>query len=164
VATNPIFIMPNITLRAATPADHAAIRALDDRLVAEAHLPGATPADFHRFQRNFTDAALIDSHPQSRLIVAVDAVDNLLGYIHLKSMPDDVLARDVGYVSIIAVAENRAGRGIGRLLMAAAENWAREQQLPALILDVFASNETARRFYTKAGFGEDSVRLRRSLL
>jgi len=153
----------SVTLRSATQADHAALRAFDDRLIAEAALPGATGADFQRFQRRFTDAALSDTNPQSRLIVAVDDRDQILGYMHLKSTHDDVFDCETGYLSIIAVAEITAGKGIGRLLMKTAEDWARAQGYPALLLDVFASNDTARRFYARAGFAEDSVRLRRPL-
>jgi len=68
-----------------------------------------------------------------------------------------------GYLGIIAVAENATGKGIGRLLMEAAENRAREQGYPSLLLDVFASNATARSFYRKIGFIEDSMRLRRTI-
>ena len=87
----------------------------------------------------------------------------ILGYIHLKAITDDVLGRDVGYLSIIAVAESASGKGIGRSLMAAAELWAREKNYPALLLDVFASNRTARAFYERQGFAEDSLRLRKAL-
>jgi ribosomal protein S18 acetylase RimI-like enzyme len=151
------------TLRPATEADHEALRALDDRLIAEASLPGATRADFQRFQRRFTDSALADQDPKSRLIVAEDGEGKVLGYIHLQPTHDDVLDVETGYLSIIAVAGEAAGKGIGRRLMEAAEDWAREQGYPSLLLDVFASNEMARRFYHKAGFDEDSLRLRRDL-
>lgn len=154
---------PPVSLRAATAADHATLRAFDARLIAEASLPGATPEDFARFQRNFTDKALADSNPQSRLIVAVDGDGKILGYMHLQPTHDDVLDVETGYVSIIAVAGNAAGQGIGKQLMEAAEEWAREQTYPSLLLDVFASNETARRFYQRQRFGEDSVRLRKTL-
>jgi ribosomal protein S18 acetylase RimI-like enzyme len=153
----------SVTLRAATPADHPAIRALDPRLIAEAKLPGATREDFLRFQRRFTDAALADTNPKSRLIVAVDSGDQVLGYTHLKPTHDDVLDVETGYLSIIAVAESAAGKGIGRLLIEAAESWAKEQGYPSLLLDVFASNKTARSFYEKADVIEDSVRLRRTI-
>ncbi|WP_374310762.1 N-acetyltransferase family protein [Dongia sp.] len=151
------------TLRPATEADHEALRALDDRLIAEASLPGATRTDFQRFQRRFTDKALADTNPKSRLIVAADGDGKILGYIHLQPTHGDVLDRETGYVSIIAVAEEAAGQGVGRKLMEAAESWAREQGYPSLLLDVFASNETARRFYERTGFVEDSVRLRCNL-
>ena len=152
-----------VTLRAATAADKAAIRAFDPRLIGEAALPGASRKDFLRFQRNVTDAALTDINPKSRLIVAADSDDRVLGYIHLKPIHDDVLDVETGYLNIIAVAESAAGQGIGRRLMSAAENWARDRGYPSLLLDVFASNETARSFYEKADFVEDSVRLRRTI-
>jgi GNAT superfamily N-acetyltransferase len=152
---------PTITLRPATEADHAALRALDDRLIADATLPGATRADFQRFQRRFTHSALADRDPKSRLIVAADESGAILGYMHVKPTHDDVLGCETGYLSIIAVAESAAGQGIGRLLMQAAEDWARAQGYPSLLLDVFASNETARSFYCKTGFIQDSMRLRR---
>jgi ribosomal protein S18 acetylase RimI-like enzyme len=154
---------PPITLRTATPADHDALRAFDARLIAEASLPGATPDDFIRFQRNFTDKALADTNPDSRLIAAVDAAGVVCGYIHLQPIHDEVLDRAIGYVSIIAVSENAGGLGIGRSLMQAAEDWAREKKYAALTLDGFASNEGARRFYERQGFAEDSVRLRKKV-
>ena len=152
-----------ITLRAATIADHATLRAFDARLIAEASLPGATRDDFIRFQRRFTDAALAETNPKSRLIVACDGDDSIQGYIHLQPIHDDVLDREIGYVSIIAVSERASGQGIGRTLMQAAEDWAREMSYPALVLDVFASNESARRFYERQGYGEDSVRMRKRI-
>ncbi len=153
-----------VTLRPATEADHSALRALDDRLIAEANLPGTTRDDFQRFQRRFTDAALTDSNPESRLIVAENSGGEILGYAHMKPIHDDVLDVETGYLSIIAVAESASGQGIGRQLMQAAEDWSREQGYPSLLLDVFASNETARQFYKNADFVEDSFRLRRSLI
>jgi GNAT superfamily N-acetyltransferase len=120
----------SITLRPARDADHAALRALDPRLIAEASLPGALPEDFVRFQRRITDKALADTNPKSHLIV---------------------------------VAENAADQGTGSKLMEVAEEWARERRHPSLLLDVFASNETIRGCYERAGFEENSLRLRRDL-
>lgn len=156
-------IMPTqpITLRAATSADHPALRAFNDRLIREASLPGATSADFARFQAGFTDKALSDTNPKSRCLVAVDKAGSVLGYIHLQPTHDDILDREIGYVSIIAVAEEAAGHGIGRLLMQAAEEWARALNYPALVLDVFASNASALRFYEGQSFQADSIRLRK---
>ena len=111
--------MPNfpITLRPATEADHATLHALDDRLIAEASLPGATREDFQRFQRRFTDATLADNDPKSRLIVAEGERSDILSYMHVKPTHDEVLDCETGYLSIIAVAE--AARGGGRLALAA---------------------------------------------
>ncbi len=46
------------------------------------------------------------------------------------------------------------------MLMHAAEEWAREMNYLALVLDVFASNKMARHFYNRQGFDEDSMRLK----
>lgn len=151
------------SLRDAAHADYAQLRALDGRLVAEASLPGAIAADFARFQAVFTEAALRGPGGVMRTIVAVDSADNILGYIHLQDADDAVLQTKIGYVTILAVAETAARMGIGRALMAAAESWARAQGYPALVLDVFASNRTARQFYAAQGFVEDSLRLRKVL-
>ena len=154
---------PPVTLRPATEADYAALRALDDRLIAEAALPGAAREDFQRFQRRFTDSALADTDPKSRRIVAESASGAILGYMHVKPTHDDVLDCETGYLSIIAVAEAATGQGIGRLLMKTAEDWAREQGYPSLLLDVFVSNVGARRLYARTGFVEDSLRLRKAI-
>lgn len=149
------------TLREALSSDYPQLRALDGRLVVEAALPGAIAADFARFQSVYTEAALAGPGGVVRIIVAVDGADNVLGYIHLQDADDAVLRTKIGYVTLLAVAENAAGRGIGQALMAAAEDWAKAQAYPALVLDVFASNATARRFYAAQGFIEDSLRLRK---
>jgi ribosomal protein S18 acetylase RimI-like enzyme len=149
------------TLREAQSADYPQLRALDERLVIEAALPGAIAADFEHFQSVYTEAALAGPGVVVRIIVAVDAAENVLGYVHLQDADDAVLRTKIGYVTLLAVAENAAGQGIGRALMTAAEDWAKSQGYPALILDVFASNATARRFYAAQGFVEDSLRLRK---
>ena len=107
-------------------------------------------------------SALADKDPKSRLIVAEGERSDILSYMHVKPTHDEVLDCETGYLNIIAVAEAARGRGIGRLLMQAAEDWAREQDYPSLLPFLFASNEVARRFYAEADFVEDSVRLCRA--
>lgn len=153
--------IPTFTLRTAMVADLAHLHDLDARLVGEAELPGAVPEDFARFQTAFTAQMLGD--PGSHVIIAIGADDAMLGYIQMKAAPDEVLGCAIGQIGIIAVSERASGKGIGRALMAAAEGWAREQGLPALVLDVFASNRTARAFYATLDFAEDSLRLRKVL-
>lgn len=151
----------DITLRPAIESDYEALRAFDHRLIAAAALPGATSADFERFQQGITNAALADQNPKSKLIVAVETGNKILGYIHVKSIHDDVLGKETGYLNIIAVSAEASGKGLGQALMKAAEDWAVAQGYQSLLLDVFASNERARAFYKAAGFVEDSLRLRR---
>lgn len=54
----------------------------------------------------------------------------------------------------LAVLPNYRGRGIGRQLLAAVEDDARARGCCKLTLEVFESNERARRTYAAAGFGD----------
>jgi ribosomal protein S18 acetylase RimI-like enzyme len=47
--------------------------------------------------------------------------------------------------------------------MQAAETWAKEKGFRFISLDVFATNQHARRFYEKLGYDEDSVKLTKLL-
>ena len=55
----------------------------------------------------------------------------------------------------IYLAPEAQRRGIGRQLMAYAEQRAREQGKTAMVLKVFAKNESSRRFYEACGYHRD---------
>lgn len=55
------------------------------------------------------------------------------------------------YVGELATAEHLEGRGIGRALLARAEEWARGRGLDRITLDAGAANTHARGFYTSLG-------------
>lgn len=52
----------------------------------------------------------------------------------------------------MGVRPSRQGQGIGRALLAAAEQFARERGLAEIRLSVWTFNEAARRFYERAGY------------
>jgi GNAT superfamily N-acetyltransferase len=150
-------------VRPARLTDRAFLDSLDDRLLGEAAVPGIAREKLHAFQSKFTRAALDGLTAGSVTLVAVDPADRPLGYIHLEPLADELSGSIQGYVSIIAVTAEAEGRGVARRLMQAAEDWARAAGYRFLLLDVFASNTTARRFYAAQGFAEDSLRLRRAV-
>jgi GNAT superfamily N-acetyltransferase len=154
---NPIVIRP------ATPADRAFMDALDARLIEEAAVPDITRDQLAAFQSRYTREALADTQPGLATLVAADAAGPLLGYIHLEPHRDMLTGETSGYVSILAVTAEAQGRGVASRLMAAAEDWARQAGFRFLLLDVFASNATARRFYARRGFAEESLRLRQKV-
>jgi ribosomal protein S18 acetylase RimI-like enzyme len=92
------------------------------------------------------------------VFVAEDEGGTRLGFIHLNTTVDYFTREQVGHVSDVAVAPGGEGRGVGRALMAAGEEWARGRGYRLLTLNVFARNERARRLYERLGFGEDIVR------
>jgi len=149
----------NVTIRAAGPADHAFIRAQAPRLTDIAHLPGRPKAAIEAFQQALIEAALTNPPAGSRTLIACITPEKPLGFVHLEPAQDPLAQAPAGYVSMLSVATGAEGYGIGRLLMEAAEAWAREQGFTCLSLDVFASNTHGRAFYARQGFHEDSLKL-----
>ena len=105
---------------------------------------------------------------QNCLVAAHDGA--VIGMVHCVPMesapeaasdpdPDPVLApyaalEDVGslYISGVAVVPDQRGKGIGTLLLAAAEKRARSLGLPRLSLICFDANAAAMRLYHRLGF------------
>lgn len=67
------------------------------------------------------------------------------------------------YVGALATAEDMEGRGVGRLLMEAAERWARDRGLDHLTLETGARNARARGFYRHLGYEEEDIRLTKAV-
>jgi len=67
------------------------------------------------------------------------------------------------YIGELAVDEAVEGRGVGKALVRACEQWAREQGYAQIVLDTGFANERGRRFYERLGFREESVKLVRVL-
>lgn len=68
------------------------------------------------------------------------------GYIGMYDLVDEVSIINV------AVDPDARGRGFGRLLMEAAEDFARKRGCPAVTLEVRESNVPARTLYEKCGY------------
>lgn len=62
-----------------------------------------------------------------------------------------------GWVYYVAVAETQRGTGLGRALMAAAEEWLRERGCPKIQLMVRTSNHDAIGFYEALGLERQEV-------
>lgn len=69
-----------------------------------------------------------------------------------------------GWVYYLAVAEGQHGRGMGRRMMGACEDWAREREIPKIQVMVRRDNATATGFYARLGYeASDVVLLSRRL-
>lgn len=60
-----------------------------------------------------------------------------------------------GWVYYLAVEPELQGRGIGRALAAAAEDWLRARAVPKLMLLVRPDNDKVRGFYHSIGYAEE---------
>jgi aminoglycoside 6'-N-acetyltransferase I len=100
--------------------------------------------------------------------VAEDAAGMVVGLVEvgLRSTADGCdWARAVGYVEGWYVAESHRRRGVGAQLIAAAENWAREQGCTEMASDTQIDNVTSQEAHLRLGYeiAERSVLFRKSL-
>jgi ribosomal protein S18 acetylase RimI-like enzyme len=62
------------------------------------------------------------------------------------------------------VAEPYRGQGLGRHLMEAAEEWARQQGLPRISLSVGVHNAIRQRLYESLGYEVETLRMTKELV
>jgi ribosomal protein S18 acetylase RimI-like enzyme len=96
------------------------------------------------------------------VLVAADEDDKVLGFVAVVPVAD-LSGHRHGHIGSIAVTPEAEGRGIGTLLLAAAEAWYREQGFTDVTLHLYPGNDRARQVYERAGFEIEWHRLRKEL-
>jgi ribosomal protein S18 acetylase RimI-like enzyme len=152
-----------VKIRRAIVADQDAIFELVPRLVAFGPPAWREPATMSVTDRKIIGAALRSLVDDPIVLVAVSTSNIIMGFLHLHSVVDYYTERRNGHVADIVVAERYEGRGIGRQLLAAAEDWARAQRYEWLTISVFHENARAMRTYDQMGFKPDIARLLKPL-
>jgi GNAT superfamily N-acetyltransferase len=102
--------------------------------------------------------ALSDTSSGATIFIAEDEHGAALGFIHLHTGDDYYYKEAHGHIADLIVAAEGEGRGVGRVLMERAEEWARAQGFRWLTLNVFAQNLRARELYQRLGYGEDIMK------
>jgi GNAT superfamily N-acetyltransferase len=85
-----------------------------------------------------------------------------MGVTLLETRRDYFTNRAHGYVAILVVAREAEGRGVGRALLKAAEDWGTANGFTKLTLAVFADNRRAKDFTSVRGGAPNSRRGTRS--
>lgn len=107
--------------------------------------------------------ASMNRRPQDgTMLVATEASGKLLGFIGLEASRH-FSGDEQGYIGELVVAEHAERRGVGKVLVEAAEDWARGRGYRTLTLVTGAANQPARNFYDRLGFVEEEVRLTKVL-
>lgn len=82
-----------------------------------------------------------------------------LGFLHVHTATDFFTGEEHGHVSDVVTASGEEGRGVGRALMAAGEEWSRARGHRLLTLNVFGGNTRARSLYERLGFAADTTKM-----
>jgi [ribosomal protein S18]-alanine N-acetyltransferase len=94
------------------------------------------------------------ARPWSRLWVAREEGDTVVGFVVSWHVTDEL------HVLNVATREDRRRRGIARALMAAVVDYARDQRMRHVLLEVRRSNRPAIALYRSLGFFAMGVRAR----
>jgi GNAT superfamily N-acetyltransferase len=140
-------------------SDRLFIRGLNARLCDVIDAPTHSKVEVADFQDRFTASAWSGDLEKSATFIAVDKGGQRLGYINVRESADEIANEKCGYVALLAVAEEAESEGVGRSLLQSAEQWAKAMGYSRLALDVFASNDRGQKFYVKAGYRPETVRV-----
>jgi GNAT superfamily N-acetyltransferase len=133
-------VVGRTTIRPATPADSAAIQALNRDSLGYDYPLADTAA---RLARVLSDP--------SQCIYVADVEGHVAGYIHGADYIC-TYADPLKNVLALAVDETWRGRGIGRLLLGTLEDWARACGCAGVRLSSGADRQGAHRFYAACGY------------
>jgi len=142
------------TIRLGDERDHEFIRDLGTR-VAETSV-----SQYRRTMSSLVVLAyekLLDFiYMQSHVIFIAEDGGERAGFLLLLDMlPDEVSMAPQAFVAYMAVEPARQRRGIGRALLNAAEQAARERGLPAIAMMVTEGNIPALELYSSSGYGTE---------
>jgi ribosomal protein S18 acetylase RimI-like enzyme len=152
----------SVVIRKYKNSDHKEIISLIPRF-SDFPLPEWRKAeDISNKTTKLIEESITELSEHSVLLIAEEN-QKVLGFALLQTRKDFFTDESHGYVSDIAVKKEVEGRGVGRLLLEAAENWSKDKGFRLLVLHVLIGNERAKRIYEKSGFQSDNIQLAKLL-
>lgn len=104
--------------------------------------------------------ASLDDDETSAFLVAVRRADqHPLGFVYVGSFVDFFTGEQHGHIKDIVVVKEGEGQGVGRRLLAAAEEWSRSRGHRFITLSVFPNNRRALEVYERNGYAVDVHRM-----
>jgi GNAT superfamily N-acetyltransferase len=152
----------DVRVRDAQADDHAFVLGLVPELVAFGPPPWRDRPQMIAVDHRVIGKALEGRSAGATVLIAVDRSGARLGFIHL-SEEDDYYDGACGHVGDLIVTPEARGRGVGRALLAAGEQWARACGYRMLTLNVFLANDGALALYKQVGFQPETMRLVKDL-
>lgn len=141
-------------MRVAGTSDRPFIYALGKQ-TALSSLSELRPAPDAFVQANF-ERLLEMVFGQSHFALIAERAGEQIGFVLvLDTMPDEVSGLPQAFVAYLAVDERVRRRGVGTLLIRAAEDEARRRGLPYMALMVTQENAAAHSLYQRAGYATE---------
>ena len=150
----------DVTIRIYREADRGAVMDLVSRLT-EGIAPWIDQCNMTLAARSWVESSLAVNGEDATVLVA-SSDTGCLGFVSVSCKTHFTGVRQV-YVDELVVAQEAEGRGIGRMLMHAAERWAREHDCRQVTLKTGAGNQPARSIYGRLGYQDESVTLAKML-
>ena len=142
-------------VRAAVPRDAPALVELAQAIAAEPEGWLITDGEWRSAAEERRYLRTVRHHPHAAVFVA-ELPEGIVGRLSVARDPHPASEHvaDLG----LMVAKDHRREGIGRALMAAAEDWAREIGVRKLELHVFPYNEAAIALYETLGYEREGLR------
>lgn len=150
-----------IHIRPGVAADETALLAMLPRLAEFELSPRRNSTDLWHSDAELVVAHLAGDAPQCLLLVAEDtrAQPPKVAGLALVSLQAEFMSHEPGsHLEAVAVAKGMEGRGVGRALLEAAEQGARERGAQSMTLHVFNANTRAHKLYEAIGFESEMQR------
>jgi len=148
-------------IRPAGPEDYPTLLDLSPRL-AIGVAPWRDPAKVATAVREWIESSLASAGEQGRAVLVALLDGQVAGMVSLAER-EHFTGQVDAYVGELVVNRAMEGRGAGRALMAAAEQWAAARGLARITLETGACNHRARHFYESAGYQAEEVRLTKAV-
>jgi ribosomal protein S18 acetylase RimI-like enzyme len=141
----------SVTVRHGRSEDWAFARDLGERTVM-ASVAAFRQAEEEKVRTAFARLLQIVQE-QSHLLLIAQRASRRVGFLLLlDDLPDEVTGTPQGFIAYMAVEPGFRGNAVGRALLAAAEDEARERSLPYMTLMVTEDNAAARALYERSGY------------
>jgi RimJ/RimL family protein N-acetyltransferase len=150
-----------VNIREATPEDAAALIALWEQLLAETPFLLLEPGEATPRVDDYAARMADRSKTENGVTFVAEMEGALVGVIF--GNRGNVRRKRHTLSLALAVLEAHWGRGVGRALLAAVEEWASRRKVHRLELSVHVTNERAVALYEKMGFAREGMK-RHSLI
>jgi len=107
--------------------------------------------------------ALSEDDPEDCVFIAMDAENKACGFMRVVLQKDYYTGEKHAHVNDIVVTSESEGKGVGKLLLQKADEWATGKKVRWITLNVFEANAHARAVYEKQGYQMEWIKYLKQL-